>query len=290
MAIGDRIQLPRNPNPQSPDGYMSRGGRPLLFQVTDPTNQPIWPYLLALHTNPRTFNESFQKSKTVVMTYGGFVEWVWADELDTISSDASTGAFMGPYTGLVSGSNAMNATYFGGGTRRGAAGRHGTMAWERQEDLLDLFRHNGAIFDGFGKPVLRGRVMCFYDRGIYFGYFTNFSPKENDEKGFSFELNWEFKVEETVYVFPGATNIVKSGQIYSDARVETQASINEESFIQAVESDTSDNGAPVPLPPFEPQREGETNEQFKLRKALYDAASSDVQKRAFTEEDLLNER
>jgi hypothetical protein len=78
------------------------------------------------------------------------------------------------------------------------------MACERQEDLLDLFRHNGAVYNGSGQPVLRGRVMCIFDRGIFIGHFSTFSVKENDEKAFSFELDWEFKIEQTVYLFPSS--------------------------------------------------------------------------------------
>lgn len=212
---GRRIQMPHTPNPSANQAntYSGKRGRPMLFQVTDPTNQPLWPFMLALHVNPKSFNETFTKNKNVVMSYGGFVEFVWPDELDSISANATTGGFIGPNTGLTAGSEGNNLGNFStGGLPSGrAAGRQSTMAWERQEDLLDLFRNNGAIFNGSGQPVIRGRVMCIYDRGIYIGHFTNFSVKEDDEHGFSFELDWEFKVEQTVYLFPGSMNQVRPG-------------------------------------------------------------------------------
>jgi hypothetical protein len=204
------VSLPHTPNPPVDQAYTysTRRGRPVLFQVTDPTGSPLWPYLLALHVNPRQFDERMQKSKSVTMTYGGFVEFHWPDELGSLSATASTGAFFGPNTGLTSGSDGKGDNLLGSDTRIGASGRQHTMAWERQEDLLDLFRNNGLVFNGFGEPVLRGQVMCIYDRGIFRGLFTTFSVKENDEKAFSFELDWEFKVEATVYIFPAsATNL-----------------------------------------------------------------------------------
>jgi hypothetical protein len=119
------------------------------------------------------------------------------------------------------------------------------MAWERQEDLLDLFRNNGAIFDGSGKPVMRGRVMCIYDRGIYVGHFTSFSPKEDDDHAFSFELDWEFKVEQTIYVFPGASSQIRPGDVVSTGRPSEQVSADVRAEVSQLVQDHFDNGPPV---------------------------------------------
>lgn len=190
-----KIQLPNTPNPSQAQAYgagPTKRGRPMLFQVTDPMNRPIWPFLLALHCNPGTLSEKSTKNKNVAMTVGGFVEWIWPDDLDTLSASGSTGAFFGPGVGLTSGSDGRGAV----------KGRHGTMAWERKQDLLDLFRHNGVVYDGNGAPVIRGRVVCIFDRGIYTGFFTNFNEKEDDAHAWSFNLDWEFKVERLIYRFP----------------------------------------------------------------------------------------
>ena len=76
------------------------------------------------------------------------------------------------------------------------------MAWERQEDLLDLFHNNGMVYDGNGRPAIRGRIMMIYDRGIYYGFFTTFQVNEDDQHAWSFQLSWEFTVEKTLYRFP----------------------------------------------------------------------------------------
>ena len=214
------IELPSVPNPGFEETFTTsarRGGKPILFQITDPLGQPLYPYLLAMHVNPSDFNEGFVKSKNVVMTYGGFVEFNWPDELDTISINSSTGAFLGPEAGLTSGSDNTNGSQGQPSFAAGGKGRHATMAWERQEDLLELFRCNGVIYNGSGQPVLRGRVMIIYDRGIYMGHFKSFQVTETDEKAFTFELAVEFAFEETVYVFPGSTSQLTS-------RIESRAS------------------------------------------------------------------
>lgn len=198
-----RVQLPHNRNPRVGDPVQGspRRGRPFLFQITSPGNaEPLLPVMLALHANPSSVDEHMQKSKTVAMTYGGWVEWVWPDELGSVSCEASTGAFISPDTGLTAGGDSLLA---GEGVLKPSAGRKGTIAWERQQDLLELFRNNGMVYNSLGQPVLRGRVMMMYDRGIFTGHFTNFSVNEDEQKPFTFDLNWEFKVESTVYASYG---------------------------------------------------------------------------------------
>lgn len=203
-------RLPYTPSPQVGEQlqYPARRGRPFLFQVTGPAGDPLYPYLLAMHTNPESVDESMTKSKTVVPTYGGFVEYIWPDELDTVSCSGSTGGFIGPGTGLAAGRDG-NVTPAGGPSQAvGDPGRQGTMAWERFQDLLELFRCNGNIFNPAGQPVLRGQVMLIYDRGIFIGHFTTFRPQETDDKAWSFQMDWEFKVERKIYTFPFASATV----------------------------------------------------------------------------------
>jgi hypothetical protein len=199
------ISMPYTPNPTSIESNRSVGrrGMAMLWQVVDFRMQPLFPTLLAMHVNPSSWDESFSKSKTVVQTYGGYVEYLWQDELDGISATSSTGAFLNPNVGLTAGSDIeKNVIPFSGADSKGKVGRQNSMAWERQEDLLDVFRNNGNIYDGNGIPRLRGRVRCIYDRGIYTGHFESFTVKEVDDKAFVFELSWEFKVEKVQYVFP----------------------------------------------------------------------------------------
>ena len=197
-----RVSLPQTPNPssqsQDPEAYSPKRGRPILFQVVSPgTNSPLYSYLLALHVNPEALDERMAASKTVAPTRGGWVEFRWPNELTSLSGDNTSGTFYSPSSGLSAGSAAtqLNAN---------ALGRQGTMAWERQEDLLDLFHNNGMVFAGNGQPVIRGQVMMIYDRGIFYGYFSTFEVAEDDAHAWSFHLSWEFMIEKTLYRFPGS--------------------------------------------------------------------------------------
>jgi hypothetical protein len=202
-----RVELPNRPNPAVDDPtstYSPRRGRPILFQVSTPgVLQPLFPYLLALHTNPGTLDEAMAKTKTVVPTVGGFVEFVWPDELTSLSASHSTGAFLTPDYGLSSGSDKASVDGL-------SSGRKNSMAWERQEDLLELFHNNGVVFDGNGKPAIRGKVLMIFDRGIYAGFFSTFQVSESDDQPWTFNLTWEFKVEETLLQFPASTTSVGS--------------------------------------------------------------------------------
>ena len=201
--MSGNITLPYHPNPpQGQSQLIGDGiGRPILFQVTNVSdNSPAWPYALATHVNPSQFSEKFTKSKNVVMTRGGFVEFIWPDNLDSLSADSSTGAFIGPGTGLSS--DSANPSAIVNGRLGGLKGRRHTLAWERFADLLDLFRNNGHVYNSNGQPVLRGRVVCMYDRGIYTGYFTSFSVEETGDQPFMFKFDWEFQVLTTDYLFP----------------------------------------------------------------------------------------
>lgn len=197
-----KFKIPFVPNPTAANALslMNKGGRPFLFVVLDPqSDEPLYEVFLALHMNPESVEERMQKVKTVTQTKGGFIEWHWPDELTSLSCTHSTGSFIGPNVGLTAGTD----------NTPGRIGRRGTIAWERYQDLLELFRSNGAVYDNSGQPVLRGRIMCVYDRGLFIGYFSTFEVSEDDEHPWVFKLTWEFKIEKVFYRFP-SSNIQNS--------------------------------------------------------------------------------
>jgi hypothetical protein len=231
-----RVSLPQTPNPSStdanPEAYSPKRGRPFLFQVIAPgTNQPLYSYLLALHVNPESLEERMSATKTVVPTRGGWIEYRWPNELSSLSGSNTTGSFYSPSGGLTAGSDASQT----GGKARG---RQGTIAWERQEDLLELFHSNGMVFDGNGEPAIRGRIMLIYDRGIYYGFFTTFEVSEDDQHAYSFQLSWEFTIEQTLYRFPtklgsSGINVPAPAPLFPGAAVPTPGSQNSQAFSPA---------------------------------------------------------
>jgi len=211
-------QIPATANPRIENSYNyeARRGRPMLFQVMKPDNflAPLYTTCLALHVSPRSIEERMTKTKNVVMTYGGWVEYVWPDELGSLACESSTGAFFSPESGLTAGNERRGRSSKGGVS----PGRKGTIAWERKEDFLELFRMNGCVFNSVGQPVIRGKIMCIYDRGIFIGHFTTFEENEDDSHPFSFELSWEFKIEHAIYRLPdtATTTSNPSGEAFEN--------------------------------------------------------------------------
>lgn len=171
-----------------------RGTIPVAFQITSPFNRGIalLPHALVMHVNPANMTISSNHKVERIQTRGGWVEQHWGDELDEISCDGTTGAFMNLYTGLSS------------------VLRQQTVAWDRYRDLYDLYRNNGSLYDPYGNIVLQGNVMLMYDRGVYLGTFRSFDVEETDATPFSFNLSWTFKVEVTFLQFSGGKSITQA--------------------------------------------------------------------------------
>lgn len=195
------VPVVRSPNPEAtgplqgpssdvnyPHPLYGRRGTPIpvAFQITSPFDRrtALLPHMLVMHVNPQSFNEGYTKKIERFPTRGGFVEQHWGDELSEISADGSTGAFVNVYTGLSS------------------VLRQQTIAWDRYQDLYDLFHNNGSVHDPYGNIVLQGNVMLMYDRGTYIGYFRAFDVEETAESPFAFKINWTFKVEESILRVP----------------------------------------------------------------------------------------
>lgn len=169
-------------------------GIPMSFQVVSPVNlrRMLLPHSLVLHVNPSSLVENSTQKKEVIQTRGGFVEQHWWQDLTDIQASGSTGSFINVQTGLTS------------------ILRQKTIAWDRFQDLVDLFHHNGSVFDPYGNIVLQGNIMLTYDRGVYIGSFRSFSFSETADSPFVFKLDWSFKVEETILEIPnlGSTGFV----------------------------------------------------------------------------------
>lgn len=155
---------------------------PMAFQLTSPfdSSRLLLPHSLVLHVNPNSLQESYAKKMEPIQTRGGNVEQHWPEDLTTISASGSTGAFINVLTGLTS------------------LLRRNTIAWDRYQDLRDLYRNNGALYDPRGSLVLQGKVLLMYDRGSYLGGFRSFEVQEEDSNVFAFSISWEFRVEQTL--------------------------------------------------------------------------------------------
>lgn len=182
----ERIEEPTTSPPYPHAADRRRGGIPMAFQITSPFNRrkALLPHALVLHVNPSSLQQNWEKKIERTRTRGGHVEWHWWDNLTDLSAEGSTGAFINIQTGLSS------------------ALRHKTIAWDRYRSLLDLFYHNGAVYDPYGSIVLQGQVMLMFDRGVYLGTFRSFSSQDTESSPYMFQLSWSFKVEEAIVKVP----------------------------------------------------------------------------------------
>lgn len=159
-------------------GRNSKGAMPVLFQVIAPDyNTPLLPDYLYLHVNPQSMDFSYSQNINRVQTKGGFVEQHFGKELTDISASGSTGAFISVERGIT--------TY----------DRRDTIAYRKMEQLIDIYKSNGSVYDDKGNVKFRGRIRLTFGGGIYDGYFTSLNITDSAEQPFSLNLDWSFKVE-----------------------------------------------------------------------------------------------
>ena len=182
---------------------------PLAFQVTSPYDmkKALLPHALILHVNPASFAETFNKKVERFQTLGGFVEQHWGDDLSEISGDQSTGAFINLHTGLSS------------------ILRQRTIAWDRYQDLYDLYRNNGGVYSPYGDIPLQGWILLIYDRGTYVGTFRSFSVEETDDSPFAFKISWSFKVEKIIQQIPQNSLLINRRSVAFQSQNQTTTNV-----------------------------------------------------------------
>lgn len=158
---------------------------PMMFDIRGVSKRPWVPPLVML-INPKTFERNSSKIITQQKTRGGWVEYHWGDELDTLTASGATASFVLPYAGLASGSSKpyVNRTI--------------TMGYLNFLSLLEIYRSNGLIWDEKGIPVSAGTIRLFYDNTYYSGYFESFSFQESDRIPYRFNIDFVFKVQKTL--------------------------------------------------------------------------------------------
>lgn len=134
---------------------------------------------LYFQINPQTFNIAYAKKIHRYQTFSAYVEEYWGDELDTISCEGSTGAFISKDFGLDTIGRAKTEPYF------------------KFQDVLDVYRNNGNVYDNRGRVIRKGKIVVFFDPGTYYGFFENFSYTENASSPFRFTFNFTFKVQKS---------------------------------------------------------------------------------------------
>lgn len=147
--------------------------------VEDLTNPIVILPPLYMHINPNNFKEAFAKKINRYQTFDSFVEEYWGEELDTISCDGSTGAFMSENVGLTNIYKAYTTPYF------------------KFQDILDIYKNNGSTYDEKGRVVKRGYIKMYFHPNTYYGFFETFEYVEDASIPFRYNFNFSFKVEKS---------------------------------------------------------------------------------------------
>jgi len=222
----------KSPIPHKDIADSNLGIRPFVFDIVAPDGvTSLLPddVKMTLHANPKNISFSYEKKHEISPTLSGWVEYYWGDNPTTISLEASSGAFIRPYTGLsaVTGSvtippNSQTSTTYTevivplkknqegppqstprqfpkpkettigtsiGGTRRE------TITYDKYLDLLALFHNNGSIYDQTGRVIVQGKIKMIFDGGVWFGWFQSFSVTDDANTPYSFNVSLAMQVE-----------------------------------------------------------------------------------------------
>ena len=207
----------KSPIPNKDIADSNLGIRPFVFDIVAPDGvTSLLPddVKMTLHANPKNISFSYEKKHEISPTLSGWVEYYWGDNPTTISLEASSGAFIRPYTGLsaVTGSvtippnseTSINLTdeFMGppplkettigasiGGTRRD------TITYYKYLDLLALFHNNGSIYDQTGRVIVQGKIKMIFDGGVWFGWFQSFSVTDDANTPYSFNVSLAMQIE-----------------------------------------------------------------------------------------------
>lgn len=134
---------------------------------------------LYFHINPQNFDIAYSKKINRYQTFNAYVEEYWGEELDTVTCSGSTGGFISKDLGLDGINKAKTSSFF------------------KFQDILDVYRNNGNIYNDQGRVLKKGKVVMFFDPGTYFGYFESFSYTETINNPFRFNFNFTFKVQKS---------------------------------------------------------------------------------------------
>ena len=223
----------KSPIPHKDIADSNLGIRPFVFDIVAPDGvTSLLPddVKMTLHANPKNISFSYEKKHEISPTLSGWVEYYWGDNPTTISLEATSGAFIRPYTGLsaVAGpvtipnervssrfkapptasnpnpnqTSANTVTVIGRredltntiGASIGGT-RRDTITYDKYLDLLALFHNNGSIYDQTGRVVVQGKIKMIFDGGVWFGWFQSFSVTDDANTPYSFNVSLAMQIE-----------------------------------------------------------------------------------------------
>lgn len=198
--------------------------------INGSVNNPNQVLGIKLMINPSTLSLNMAKIINRTQTMVGWIEDHWGEELDTITLQGSSAAFVLGATDVrgltlrrILGSQLTNPrtqlndfySYIGIQDQELRAGNEGltvkfrrdTLSYREFKALTRFFAANGCLFDDRGFISKRNYIRLTYDYSSYLGYFESLDIVEESIDPYKFTYTITFKVEKTEYSFPTRNRI-----------------------------------------------------------------------------------
>ena len=173
---------------------------------------------VTLLVNPTSLNINMSKIINRTQTMTGWIEEHWGEELDTVTFQGASAAFVTNNYRFLNGSTTDDARMGEGTTNQGVtfynnntgvikqpyiqlteSGRRDSISYKNMKDLVKIFNTNGVVYDPDGFVAQRYYIKISYDYGSYRGYFESFDITEESSNPYRFTYTVTFKVEKTIY-------------------------------------------------------------------------------------------
>jgi len=182
-------------------------------------------YGIELMINPASLSSNLSKIINRTQTMTAFVEEHWGEELDTITFQGMTAAFVTGGNDIYSVRSSPSSTspvkkYLKNSVASPQVGgvvgslsdkeiglttsnRRLSVSYSHFKRFLDIIRINGCIYDSFGMISQRNYILLSYGNSSFRGYFESIDVTESATNPFRFQYTITFKSEETLYTYTG---------------------------------------------------------------------------------------
>jgi len=195
-------------------------------------------------------------SRTPTMT--SWHEDHWGEELDTLSLQGNTAAFVTPSVNPVTGETLEPYGLT-------VANRRVSISYRQFKRLIDLIRLNGCYFDNFGRIIYRYYIMLSYGQQAYKGFFESVDVTENAADPFRYQFTITFKSEATLYNYSNSVPAPQPASVVVPTSVPTGINSNTlqtltPSYGTTIPVYPSPNLTPTPLAATPPPNNGGSNQ------------------------------
>lgn len=185
-------------------------------------------YGIELMINPQSLTSNYSKIINRTPTMTSFIEEHWGEELDTISFQGYTAAFVTGGNDIYSLSlnessptkkfltnpgpraELFNTLGISGGVGMGVqdneigltvSKRKNSVSYSQFKRLIEIIRINGCLFDTLGRVSKRYYIMLSYGNTAYKGFFESIDITETAISPYRMQFTVTFKSEETLYSY-----------------------------------------------------------------------------------------